>query len=254
MTTGSVVNMGSSSAVALGDSVFNYDDYTEARFLHYFQQFKHVMELAPRSILEIGPGDHAVCDMLRRKGMDVETYDMDPALRPTYLGDIRDPLVTPRTYDLVMACEVLEHMPARWTPAVLRNIARAVAPGGRALISLPYSTIRLFPPRPDYGRVVSCEGRLPTGIPIRYYDYARWPVRVLYRLARGDRRRALQPPGMSPQPEDRFDLHHWDLGYGATSVRRTARVFAEVFDVERIVPYRNTNCVFYVLSRKASSG
>lgn len=242
--------MPSPENVALGDSVFNYDDYTEFRFLHYYQTFKHVMQLSPRTVLEIGPGDHAVCDLLRRKGLDVETYDFDPALRPTYLGDIREPLVTSRTYDLVMAIEVLEHMPPSWTPTVLRNIARAVAPGGRVLISLPYSTIRLFPARPDYGRIVSCEGRISTAIPIRYYDYARWPFRVVARLLRGDTARAFQMPGMNPMPEDRFDLHHWDLGYGATSIRRTAELFADVFTVEQIFVYRNTNCVFYELSPK----
>ena len=152
-----------------------------------------------------------------------------------------------------MAIEVLEHMPPRWTPTVIRNMAAAVAPGGRALISLPYSTIRLFPARPDYGRVVSCEGRIATRIPIRYYDYARWPFRAVYRLMKGDRSRAFQPPGMNPMPEERFDLHHWDLGYRATSVRRTARVFAEVFDVHKISIYRNTNCVFYELSPKVGA-
>src|SRR5712671_3305985 len=103
----------------LRDSVFNYTDYMPERFLHYYQQITHVLEFQPKRMLEIGPGDHTVTDFLRRKGIEVETYDNDPKLDPTYLGDIRKALVTRGGYDLVLASEVFEHMNVKWLPDIL---------------------------------------------------------------------------------------------------------------------------------------
>src|SRR5256885_1066493 len=174
----------------LDDSVFNYTDYMPERFLHYYQQITHVRSFQPKRVLEIGPGDHTVTDFLRRKGIEVDTYDNDPKLEPTYLGDIRKELVTRGRYDLVLASEVFEHMNIKWLPQLLSNIRRVLAPGGILLVSLPYSTLRLFPPRRDYGRVISCEGRLHTHIPFYYLHTLLWPVRLLYRLAWN--RRGLQ--------------------------------------------------------------
>jgi SAM-dependent methyltransferase len=216
----------------LGTSLFNYDDYTAARFLHYFQQLKYVLDQRPRSVLEVGPGDHTVTDMLRRKGIDVETYDSDEQLRPTYTGDVRMPLRTPRNYDLVLASEVLEHLPLRFLLGALQNFAAVLNPGGVIVVSLPYSTVRLFPPRPDYGRFVSCEGRVHTGI----------PVRVAYRLLHPFRGQTVVQ-----YDDNRFDVHHWDLGFKGSSRRQVRRMIETNFDITDERAHRDTNCVFYVL-------
>ena len=214
----------------LQDSVFNYTDYMPERFLHYYQQITHVLAFQPRRMLEIGPGDHTVTDFLRRKGVEVETYDNDPKLDPTYLGDIRKELVTRGPYDLVLASEVFEHMNVKWLPQVLRNIRRVLAPGGILLVSLPYSTLRLFPPRRNYGRIVSCEGRLHTHIPLY----------VLHTLLL---RRSVLPT----YPDDKFDVHHWDLGILPTTRRAVRKIFTQQFSLVLEKAYVNTNCVFFAL-------
>ena len=214
----------------LEDSVFNYTDYMPERFLHYYQQITHVQAFQPRRVLEIGPGDHTVTDFLRRKGVEVDTYDNDPKLQPTYLGDIRQPLVTHGPYDLVLASEVFEHMNIKWLPDILRNIRRVLAPRGILLVSLPYSTLRLFPPRNNYGRIISCEGRLHTHIPLYF----------LHTLLL---RRSVLPT----YPDDKFDVHHWDLGIRPTTRRAVRKIFAQQFDVVLEKAYVNTNCVFFAL-------
>jgi SAM-dependent methyltransferase len=133
---------------ALGESVFHYQDYTVYRFIHYFQQIHHVLNLEPKKILEIGPGDHTVTDFLRRKGgVVVKTFDNDPNLFPDYLGDIREELKINERFDLVLASEVFEHMNIKWLPIILENIKNVLVDGGYLVVSLPYSTIRLFPER-----------------------------------------------------------------------------------------------------------
>ena len=219
---------------ALGPSPFNSADYTRWRFLHYHQQIVLVLRLRPTRVLEIGPGDHAVTDMLRRKGIEVETFDSDPHLHPTHLGDVRDGL--PKgPFDVVLASEVFEHMPLSDLPAVLRTVAAVLAADGRLVMSVPYSTVRLFPRRPDYGRFVSPEGRLPLGVPLRW----------LYRLLPA--RSATIPP----YPRDRVDVHHWDLGFEGSTRKRLRRLLSEVYTIEGEVARRDTNCVFWVLAPRA---
>src|ERR1700694_3362087 len=92
----------------LGDSPFNYDDYSAFRFIHYWQQIHHIRKLKPGKILEIGPGDHTVTDFLRRKGFGIQTLDNDSRLHPDYQRDIRERLNIDARFDLVLACEVLD--------------------------------------------------------------------------------------------------------------------------------------------------
>jgi len=63
----------------------------------------------PKRCSKLAPG--ITRSRTSRKGVDVDTLDIDPELKPTYLADIREPFTLPRRYDVVRASEVLEHMP-----------------------------------------------------------------------------------------------------------------------------------------------
>src|SRR5690606_9829851 len=69
--------------------------------------------LRPKNILEIGIGNGFTSSFLRRAGYAVTTVDINPELEP----DICAPLDQVGAYlngekvDLVVCCEVLEHMP-----------------------------------------------------------------------------------------------------------------------------------------------
>jgi SAM-dependent methyltransferase len=234
----------------LGDSPFNYDDYSPDRFLHYYQQTVQVLKHGPATVLEIGPGDHTVTDFLRRKGIAVETLDNDAALQPTYLADLREPLPIDRRYDLVLASEVFEHMNIAWLPRVLSHIREVIAPGGVLVVSVPYSTVRLFPSRATYGRVVSCEGRLHTHIPLHVADILVWPVRALHRVVvqRLGFRQALARRTLPRYPDDRFDVHHWDLGIAPTTRSVVRRILREQYVITAEQTCVDTNCVFFTLS------
>ena len=249
------------SDATLGDSAFNYplDSYSPARFLHYRQQILIVLGLAPRNVLEVGPGDHAVTDFLRRKGVTVHTFDNDPELHPDVLGDVREPIGVSDRYDVVMACEVLEHMDHRSFMPSVANLAAVVRPGGHLVLSLPYSTIRLFPPRGrrrlGYRRggleatgVFSSEGRLRTGVPLSAIQPALTVAAFVYRVARGNGfRAAWRPYRIDPLPDDRFDAHHWDLGLAPTTLRSVRRELRSRYRIVGEHVYTDTNSAFFVV-------
>jgi hypothetical protein len=237
--------------VPLGESPFHYNDYTIWRFMHYWQQVAEVMRLEPQSVLEIGPGDNTVSDFLTRKGINVVTADNDPALQPDYLINLLDVNFADkinRTFDLCLASAVLEHLPFKHVRRVLNQLSNLAS---YLVISVPYTTIRLFPERPDYGKVISCEGRVMTFIP---YYFLNVPLDILrfcksllvnrsYRQARSKLRF-----GFTDYPES-FQGHHWDCGFWPFRPAVVRRLLAEDFIIHREKIYVNTNCIFWVLSR-----
>lgn len=92
---------------------FNDGYFEISQLLSMTQQIHDIHALRPASVLEIGPGNGFVSTFLRRAGIEVVTADINPALEP----DICAPLseiprhLNGRRFDLVVCCEVLEHMP-----------------------------------------------------------------------------------------------------------------------------------------------
>jgi hypothetical protein len=86
-------------------------------------------------ILEIGPGDAPVADGLPGAVfMDVAPAFLAPLAGPRVLGDLFDPPFAPRTFDLVVAADVLTHVrPARRAEA----LARIADLGGDLLLFNP---------------------------------------------------------------------------------------------------------------------
>ena len=238
----------------LGPSHFSINaDYTESVFLHYYQQIHHVLVMNPRTVLIVGVGDHLVSDFLKRKGLSVKTLDNDPFLQPDYLRDIRQSLTINEDFDVVLASEIFEHFRFSQFESALKNL-KPVA-GNFLVISLPYPTVRLFPPRPKYGKVVSCEGRIYTYLPQYFYT----PVAKFYIflkriiLYKFDVVRAWRSTFKPPEyPDDKADVHHWDLGCWRTRRSMVRRIIRKHFKILHEKVYINTNCVFFTLEKRSN--
>lgn len=233
----------------LGNSEFNYADYTVWRFVHYYQQISHILKLEPKRVLEIGPGDYTVTDFLQRKGIYVKTFDNDKELFPDYTGDIRNPLEINEKFDLVLASEVLEHVDFKYVEKIIQNFYKVINVNGYLVISLPYSTVRIFPKRPDYGRVVSCEGLLYTFVPFAWV----YPIYGLYRFLfkKENFKKSFIPFSQYEDDEKRLDVHRWDLGCQLNLKKRFRKIVSEYFKVEDEKVYINTNSIFYTLKKTA---
>ncbi len=100
-------------------------------------QIETIHSFGVKSILEIGPGNGFVADFLKKVGFQVTTIDVNPALSPDIVGSVLelDKEVRAGEYDLVVCCEVLEHIPFEDFDTALQQIARATSNFG--LITLP---------------------------------------------------------------------------------------------------------------------
>src|SRR3989344_8796792 len=121
-----------------------YNDYiaekyvTKDRWNNYWYQIVSVKEFeGAKEILEIGPGNKIVHDLLKKFGFLVKTLDINEEVNPDYLAPADALPVPDKSFDLVMAAEVIEHLPFEKLDKILFEIKRLARKG--AVISLPHS-------------------------------------------------------------------------------------------------------------------
>jgi hypothetical protein len=123
---------------ALGRDAYFSDQYFSMRQLCTFaHQLNHIWTMKPTSAIEIGLGNGFVSSYLKRAGVPITTVDINPALVPDIcapLHQVRGQLDGMR--DLVICCEVLEHMPLEELDA---NLDHLKSLGSRLFLTLPNS-------------------------------------------------------------------------------------------------------------------
>ncbi len=111
-----------------------YDDLF--RFISYFYQIDLVRQLNPKSILEIGIGNKTVSNYLKQNGFNITTCDFDEKLKPDCIADIRELPFGDDRFDVILACEVLEHIPFRDIWPALKELHRITRK--YVILSVPY--------------------------------------------------------------------------------------------------------------------
>jgi hypothetical protein len=176
-----------------------------ARWVNYGMQIQEVMRCAPASVLEIGIGSGAVAAILRSRGVSVTSVDIDPALCPDVIGSVHEltQCVPPKSFDLVLCAEVLEHLPLGLLPVCCEQLAAAAQ--RHVVIGLPCV------PRPRWG--VSVEFRIPGA----------GPRRVSF--------------GISPLPRwrDGHPEHYWRVDSRPSTLPAVCRVVCESMNIVRIL-------------------
>jgi SAM-dependent methyltransferase len=102
-------------------------------------------------VLDIAPQDHEGAKPYFRQA-EVETLDIDPASRATYIADICESnggTIPDAHFDIVLCTEVLEHTLQPFM--AVEEISRILKPGGIALVSTPFN-FRIHGPLPDCWR------------------------------------------------------------------------------------------------------
>lgn len=112
------------------------------RFTSYFYQVDSALKNVKNgNILVIGKGDGIVPAILNYFLKDrVKTFDFDASLLPDYVGDLSEigKTVTDK-FDVVICCQVLEHIPYNHFDDILRQIKHICS--GTFILSLPYRRI-----------------------------------------------------------------------------------------------------------------
>lgn len=94
------------------------------RWISFWYQLMEVMETKPESVLEIGTGPGIVIRAIRDFGVFGVTVDIDWRLRPMVGADITKLPFADKSFDCVLAAEVLEHIPFAEVGTAVKEIAR----------------------------------------------------------------------------------------------------------------------------------
>lgn len=114
-----------------------YEKYDNViRFISYFYQIDLVRKLKPNNVLEIGIGNKTVANYLKQNGIKIDTCDFDKYLEPDYVADIRNLPFEDNSYEVVMAYEILEHIPWEDVDKALSELNRISKK--YVIISIPY--------------------------------------------------------------------------------------------------------------------
>jgi SAM-dependent methyltransferase len=190
-----------SGAITRGEQQVAIEHYafetyaTHARWSSFWHQIRDVLAAKPVSCLVIGAGDGIVPAVLRHLGVSVTTLDVDSALEPDLLGDVRALPIDDRAFDVVIASQILEHIPFDDVPRALGELRRVARK--RVVISIP-----------QRGRAWEIVVRLP----------------ILPKVARG---------GVLPaRTRHSFDgTHHWEVGARGLRRSRFEAVLTDHFTV-----------------------
>ena len=180
-----------------GSEHFNFGEYTtKRRWNSYWHQLDEALAVHPTTCLVVGGGDAIVPRVLREAGVSVTVVDVVDELGPDVVADVRDMPFVDGQFDVVLCCQVLEHIPFESVPEAIRELRRVLR--GRLVISLP-----------DQSRTVT-------------FDFRVGNRRLFKRLA------------IDRKSEWHFNgVHHWELGNRSFPRPAVRSLLEQAFVVDR---------------------
>ncbi|MCW3995865.1 MAG: class I SAM-dependent methyltransferase [Candidatus Bathyarchaeota archaeon] len=193
---------------------------SKATFISYWHQILETFKTNKNSVLEVGIGNKFVSNYLNRFGFEVITVDILKGFKPLINSSILNLPFEKNSFDVVLCCEVLEHLPFKNLKNALLELNRVVTT--KAIISLP-----------DVTPYISINVHCPLG-----------GIQKIMGL-----------PNVF-QREQIFDgQHHWEIGKKGYPIQKICQIMNEsgfsVCNTYRVIenPYHR----FFILSKKANS-
>lgn len=186
------------------------------RFVNYWHQIDEVLAFNPDSVLEVGVGGHVVHSFLKSVIPDVRSLDIDPQTKPNIVGTITNIPLPETSVDVVLAAEILEHLPFEAFPKALSEIKRVSRLG--AVISLPHN-----------GMTFSFSLKIPL-IP--------W-TRFVFKIPYFWRKQTMTSE------------HYWEIGLKGYPLSRVKREMKNAgFTFQKIfIPHDDTYRMFFILKK-----
>jgi len=179
-------------------------------FINSYYQYRDLLRCGPcHSVLLIGPGQGLDTVVLRWRGYEVTTFDIDTTFAPDVVGSVHAmPQFADGQFDAVIASHVLEHMAAPYFDQALEELARVAR---YAIVYLPLTGRTL------HARFTPGFKGLDFSLLVDYYNYFHRPNGVSARYCSGQ--------------------HFWEIGMRGYRVRDILRRMQQRFDV--LDAYRN---------------
>lgn len=205
-------------------------DYTSIQYLYkgrwisYWYQIFEVTSCRPvHTILEVGPGNMIVTNVLRHMGYMVKTIDEDARVSPDYETDIRNlASYVKERFDLIVCCQTLEHIPFD----DVRNILKEFWKTSKLflIVTLPYTSLGVFKPH----------------LVIKLLPFLK-PFRWIKIFDVFPKTHHLNRPGG----------HHWEIGKKGYPLKKILRIFAETgWRIEKHYPIFENPYHYMIVCRK----
>lgn len=195
---------------------------TFPRFISYYYQIDSVVKLdGVNTILEIGPGTKLVSGELGKLGYKVTTCDFDSSVEPDVVSDVRKLPFESDSFDCIMACQILEHIPFEEFEKVVGDMAR---------ITKKYAVVSL-PNRSTGFELVFKIPFMQTLFKRRFFDLnIEFPVKF---------------PGFAES-----DQHYWEIDHFTTSKKKVRKAFGRYFTIKKeFQPPLNKYHRFFILEK-----
>lgn len=197
-----------------------YDD--TKRFISYYYQIDSVLKTKPEKVLEIGIGNKTVSDYLKKIKIDVTTCDFAKDLEPDVLADVRNLPFKDNSFDTVMICEVLEHLPFEDFEKALSELHRVTK--NKVILSIPYSCayfeMIVNVSIPFFRKLIPFSVRLP-------YFFRKIEI------------------------NEKNQEHYWEMGRKNYSKRKIRGILKKYFNLEKeFQPILNSYHYFFQLNKK----
>ena len=185
------------------------------RWSSYHYQLREILALRPASVLEVGKGDGVVGHYLRENTpVKYQSLDIAEDLHPDIVGEVEHIPLPDGAVDMVVAFEVLEHIPFERFETALLELARVA--GEHVIISLPH-----------FGPSIRFSFKLP------FIKEVRWAMKLPY------------------HPQHVFGgEHYWEIGKKGYENDIVRGVITKHFTVEHeFIPHENQYHHFFVLRK-----
>lgn len=190
---------------------------SKARWMGYWYQISETLEVSPDNVLVIGKGSgitERTITQLSNKKTRVLTLDVNYAVNSDIVGEVTGLPFANDTFDVVLCCQILEHLPFEKLPPALSELHRVVKK--RVILSFPHSR-----------RYMKLSCSLPFSKERRLFVYNPFARR-----------------------HNKEKQHYWESGRGL-SQKQVVNQINRLFDIEKdFLNEVSSDHKYYVLKRK----
>lgn len=197
------------------DYIFNKYSFL-GRWVSYYYQINEVLMLKPKSILEVGVGDKVFSSYVKNNS-DIRYSSIDVAcdLNPDIIGSVHDMPIDDNSFDVVVAFEILEHLPFDKFENSLLEINR---------VSKKYAIISL----PHFGPPIKMSFKIP------FFEEFKISFKITH-----------------PKKHIFNGQHYWEIGKEGYSEKNIRETINKYFYIKKeFIPYENQYHHFYILEKK----